>query len=62
MKTNKEILNIFKFGYFFHFRNGLLYFKGNDSRDRLIILFDLVFEFLQNIYDNKYYFDRDRIL
>ncbi len=33
MKANEEILNVFKFGHLFYFRDGLLYFKDNDGKN-----------------------------
>ena len=62
VKTNKESLNASKFRYPFYFYDSLLYSKGNNDKNQLIIFFDLVFEFLQNVYDDKYHFGRDYIL
>jgi len=53
---------VFKFGHFFYFYDGLLYSKGNDDRDWLVIFFDFVFEFLQDVYDDKYHFGKDCML
>ncbi len=51
-----------KFGHFFYLYDGLLYFKDNDNKNQLIIFFDLILEFLQNIYDNKHHFGKNCML
>ena len=60
-KKNEIVLDVSKFGYPFRLVDGLLYSKDNEGRERLVILYSLIPEFLQDIYDDKHYFGKERM-